>query len=145
MAGISGDRDDEITDINVTPLVDVMLVLLIIFMVTANYITSQAIKVDLPEAATAENQSERQELNFVIDRDSNLYMNGEPLSFDAIDAALQKSKAEAGSKPVQALIGADRLTPLGSVIKLIDAVRKNGINEFALNVDAPESEPSKIQ
>lgn len=142
MAASSNQDDEEITGINVTPLVDVMLVLLIIFMVTANYITSQAIKVDLPEASTGESQVNKQELNFIIDKAANLFLNGEPVNFDQIDQTIQSARSGADGKPLQALIGADRETPHGAVIKLIDAVRRNGITEFALNVDLPEASPN---
>ncbi len=142
MAGSTNQDEDEITGINVTPLVDVMLVLLIIFMVTANYISQQSIKVDLPEAATGETQAGSQELNFVLDKSSNLFLNGEAVAIDAIDQQLQSIKAKAKNEHLQALISADRETPHGAVIRLIDAVRRNGIHEFALNVDLPEKKPN---
>jgi biopolymer transport protein ExbD len=58
MAGAASSSDDEISGINVTPFVDIALVLLIIFMVTAKYIVSQSIPVDLPEAATGQEQQQ---------------------------------------------------------------------------------------
>lgn len=138
MAGSANQDDDEITGINVTPLVDVMLVLLIIFMVTANYINQQSIKVELPEASTGESQSEAQELNFVLDKNANLFLNGEAVNIEGIDQQILDIKAKAKNEHLQALISADRETSHGAVIRLIDAVRKNGIHEFALNVDLPE-------
>ncbi len=134
MAGRMSDGDDEITEINVTPFVDVMLVLLVIFMVTANYIVNQSINVNLPEAATGESTGNKN-LAFVLDQQSNLYLDGQPLEFSAIDAAIRQRRT--GAEPLQAVIAADEKTPHGSVIKLIDAVKKNGITEFAINVEQP--------
>jgi biopolymer transport protein TolR len=81
MAGGAGAFDDDdsgrmITDINVTPLVDIVLVLLIIFMVTATYIVNPTIKVDLPKAATGTDQT-RTTLALTLDRTGALYLNGE--------------------------------------------------------------------
>ena len=127
------DSDEEITGINVTPLVDVMLVLLIIFMVTANYIVNHSIGLQLPKASTGGDPGPVN-LAFSIDREGQLFMNGTPLTFQDIKGAIEAEKAK--GKPVQALIAADLSTPHGQVVKLIDAVRKNGITDFAINVEA---------
>jgi biopolymer transport protein TolR len=138
MAGHLQDQDDEITGINVTPLVDVMLVLLIIFMVTATYIVNRSIEVSLPQAESGTTQVQTQNLAFVLDRDSYLFLDGKPISFAELPAqiALAKKQAKNPSK-LQALISADQKTPHGDVIHLIDEVKKNGISEFAINVEAP--------
>ena len=141
MAGGNLDDDqDEITGINVTPLVDVMLVLLIIFMVTANYVSSSSIGLQLPEADTGEvAQTADNSIELLIDSESNVYMNGNVISRDQLPGVLKAQvESKKGSKP-SALITADVLTPHGEVVKLIDLVRKNGISEFALNVEVPSS------
>jgi biopolymer transport protein ExbD len=127
------EGDDEITGINVTPLVDVMLVLLIIFMVTANYIVNHSIGLQLPKAATGGDPGPVN-LAFSIDKNGQLFMNGEAIEYDNIKALIEAEKAK--GKPVQALIAADQGTMHGEVVKLIDAVRKNGITDFAINVEA---------
>ena len=132
MAGSIDDDDDGITGINVTPLVDVMLVLLIIFMVTANYIANQAISLNLPKAATGEDPG-NVNLGFTISKESQLFLDGKPISFSEIASKISEQKAT--GKQLQALIAADRDTPHGAVVKLIDAVRKNGITDFAINVE----------
>lgn len=131
MAG--GAYDDEgINDINVTPMVDVMLVLLIILMVTANYISNQAIGLQLPKAATGQD-SGALNLGFSIDKDSKVFLDGREVSYTELPGLIQSRKKE---KPdVQALISADVKTPHGEVVKLIDTVRKNGILNFAINVE----------
>lgn len=137
MAGSMGDDDNGINEINVTPMVDVMLVLLIIFMVTANYMTSQSIDMKLPKASTGQaNDAAAQNLAFSIDKDSKLFLDGQPVSYEDLGAVLAERKA---AKPdVSALISADVKTPHGEVVKLIDFIRKNGISNFAINVEVEE-------
>src|SRR5476651_1777965 len=119
MAG-GADDSDEITGINVTPLVDVMLVLLIIFMVTATYIVNQTINVKLPKADTAENSDNKaKNLAFVLDAKSQLYLDGQPITFEQVADKIAEAKAKAGSEPLNALIAADKDTPHGAVVKLM--------------------------
>lgn len=132
MAGKLSDTDEEITDINVTPFVDVMLVLLVIFMVTASYITRARIDINLPDASTAEGGEEKA-LAFTVDKDSNVFIDGERVLSEDLDSRLQQEKAKSGT--ISAEISADKATPHGSVIKLIDTMRKNGINDFAIAVE----------
>ena len=126
------DEDDGITGINVTPLVDVMLVLLVIFMVTANYINKEAINLKLPKAATGESPG-TVNLAFALDKQSRLYLDGNPVNWEELADKVQAEKAK--GKSVRALISADEGTPHGSVIKLMDSVRKNGITDIAFNVE----------
>ena len=139
MAG-GADLDDEdgIIGINVTPLVDVMLVLLIIFMVASNYIVKESIEVNLPKAATGEEDNkENNSLALIIKKDGSLYLNGEKTTYEKIAAASRKlSKLK---DPV-ALIAADRGTSHGEVVKIIDLVRLNGLTSFAINID-PDNDP----
>ncbi|RYZ58499.1 MAG: biopolymer transporter ExbD [Proteobacteria bacterium] len=136
MAGSMGDDDDGINEINVTPMVDVMLVLLIIFMVTANYMTSQSIEMKLPKASTGAANEQVQNLGFSIDKDSKLFLDGQPVNYADLTAVLAEKLA---AKPdISALISADIKTPHGEVVKLIDFIRKNGITNFAINVEVEE-------
>ena len=141
MAGVSDDDEDAITGINVTPLVDVMLVLLVIFMVTATYIVNQSINVQLPKADTAESNDKTKNLAFTLDKSSALFLNGEPVTWEQLPNKIAEVKAKAGNVQVNALIAADKETPHGSVVKLIDTVRKHGITDFAINVEAGASGP----
>src|SRR3954471_14699678 len=79
MAGNAQDNDEEITGINVTPLVDIALVLLIIFMVTANFIVRDSVEVDLPKAANA-GQTVQGLVNVVLDKHGQLFFDGAPVS-----------------------------------------------------------------
>ena len=136
MAGKISDSDDDlISDINVTPLVDVMLVLLIIFMVTANYIVNQSINIQLPKADTGESTATTKNLAFVVDKDSKLYLDGQPVELADITSRITAEKKSNPDVALQALISADTETPHGTVVKLIDTVRKNGITDLAINVE----------
>ncbi|MES2745784.1 MAG: biopolymer transporter ExbD [Bdellovibrionota bacterium] len=137
MASSMGDDDDGINEINVTPMVDVMLVLLIIFMVTANYMTSQSIDMKLPKASTGQsNNADVKNLGFSIDKNSKLFLDGQPVNYADLAPLLAEKKAQ---KPdISALISADVKTPHGEVVKLIDFIRKNGITNFAINVEVEE-------
>lgn len=127
--------DQEITEINVTPLVDVVLVLLVVFMATASYMVNQSINVQLPKAATADDPGAKN-LAFVLDKQSNLYLDGKAVDFASVEALIKEQKA--ATTGLQALITADQATPHGSVVKLIDLVRRNGITDFAINVEVEQ-------
>lgn len=135
----SGD-DDAITGINVTPLVDITLVLLIIFMVTATYIAKESIEVDLPRAATG-GELVGPTLTFNIDKAGVLYLDGQPASRpaarDAVRAALRKSK------DARALIGADKGVAYGEVVSLIDLVKQEGLTKFAIQIAHDEAEAGR--
>ncbi len=137
MAGrLLDSGDDAITDINVTPFVDVMLVLLVIFMVTANYIVNQSINIQLPKADTGQVIQTRN-LALVIDKESKVYLDGKPVEIDVLGEKITTFKAtQADGTSVQALISADTATPHGTVVKVIDVVRKSGITELAINVES---------
>ena len=133
----SGEDDPGpmIVNINVTPLVDITLVLLIIFMVTASYIVSPAIRVDLPKAASGTEQ-QRTALGLTLTRQGALFLNGAPSTDDAV---LRYIGAELPRNPdLQAVIAADRAVPHGDVVHLIDVVRRAGIRRFAINVDSSD-------
>ncbi|MEE2788886.1 MAG: biopolymer transporter ExbD [Myxococcota bacterium] len=136
MAGrTQSDDDDGIVDINVTPLVDVMLVLLIIFMVASTYIVKPSIEVELPKAATGGDSLDTT-VSLVISQDGKLFLNGEPTTEDAI--ALRCKTVSKADPKAQAIIAADKKTPHGQVVRIIDLVRRNGVLKFAINIDPTE-------
>lgn len=131
--GVRSSSDDGmIADINVTPLVDVVLVLLIIFMITAPAIYQNALKVQLPKAGTGES-TQRSPLQFVLSKAGELSMGKEKLEFSELSAKLKSLSEEAKKQP--AMISADEGTPHGVVVKLMDLLRAEGLNQFALNVE----------
>jgi len=129
-ASFSSNGDEEIVGINVTPLVDVVLVLLVVLMVTAGYIASKAIPVDLPKAATGE--SIAQTLAISLDQAGTLYLDGSALTEAALHARVA---AEKKARPdLRAIIAADGRVPHARVVRLIDLLRQEHVNEFALDV-----------
>jgi biopolymer transport protein ExbD len=134
----SGQQDEGglFADINVTPLVDITLVLLIIFMVAAPLIVNNpSIKVELPKAATGD-ETPRSTLALTLARDSagtRLYVNGDrgdERALREVVPTLLKQNAE-----LQAVIAADRGVPYGDVAHIVDLVRSLGIRKFALSMD----------
>lgn len=126
-------REEEIiADINVTPLVDVALVLLVIFMVTASVIMTPAIKVDLPHAANAE-QAAESTVALVLTHDGTLYLNGQKTNWHELKI-LVRAKVS-GNRALQAVISADKRVSHGDVIRLIDTIKGLGIVHFALNIE----------
>ena len=136
MAGPSryaDDDDDSITGINVTPFVDVVLVLLIIFMVTAKLIVARGIEIDKPKATTGgEVQST---LRITVDPAGALYVNGNPYADDAAAIAQIKviTAAMASSgRPAKAIVAGDSKAAYGGVMRAIDLVQQAGITAIAL-------------
>ena len=132
------EDEDEITGINVTPLVDVMLVLLVIFMVTASYIVHRSIDIKVPKAQTGELKETTMDLEFSLDKNAKLFLEDKPITFDDIAQIIADAKKT--RTKVNALIIADAATTHGDVIKLIDRVRKNGVTDFSINVESVEEE-----
>ena len=123
-----------IVDINITPFVDIILVVLIIFMVTSTVVASEAIPVTLPEAATGEaSPSEPTSLALVVQSDGSLYLDGQPTDELAIRRRLRSGRA--AGEEIVCLIGADADTRHALVVGLVDLVRQEGISRFALEVD----------
>jgi biopolymer transport protein ExbD len=133
-ANFGGDDDggQMIVGINVTPLVDITLVLLIIFMVTTSYIVNPAIKVDLPKAASGSDQT-KTTLALTIAKDGIVYLNGERTTDAGIVAYIGGELPK--NADLQAIIAADKVVAHGDVIHLIDLVKRSGVHRFALNVD----------
>ncbi len=131
-AQLQDGGDDEITGINVTPLVDVVLVLLIIFMVTANFIVRETMEVDLPKAANA-GETVQGLLAVVMDRQGRLFLDGEEVSEAQLRAKVAQSvKRDAETR---AILSADQALPYGEVMHLIDVVKGEGVSRFALNIE----------
>lgn len=134
MAGSFGSSDDEvISGINVTPLVDVVLVLLIIFLITAPVLYQSAIKVQLPKAKTGE-QAQKSPLSFTLSKDGKLMWDKDEITWEALGKRLQALGPNVAEET--AIISADEVTPHGVVVRLMDNLRQAGLTRFALNVES---------
>ena len=128
----SGNFDDPISEINVVPLVDIILVVLIIFMVTAPMFLKPTINVNLPKAASGE-QTVASQLNISITADGKLALNGATTDEEKIRI---KATEEGKKNPdIQAIISADKDVPHGTVVKIIDVVKSSGVKKFAISID----------
>jgi biopolymer transport protein ExbD len=127
--------------INIVPFVDVVLVLLIIFMLTASAIVRASMEVNLPKAASGGSRVEST-VNLVYTKAGDLLVNGEKQTWEQA-AKFVEQEAKIDPK-TQAVISADRGVEYGKVIEIIDLVKQNGISAFALDVErkAPDAPAS---
>jgi biopolymer transport protein ExbD len=135
MAGVTqGGRAARggIVGINVTPMVDVVLVLLVIMMVSATYIVSQSLKVELPKTASSD-ESVSTVAAVTITREGKLFYNNEPVDEGALVGKLRA--AHAGGAEVNLVVTADQAALHGSVVHVIDLAKIEGITKFAINVE----------
>lgn len=136
MAGFTENTDEEssgaISNINITPFVDVVLVLLVIFMVTAPMMMKNTIQVKLPKAASGDGKAS-QPLSFVVMRNGNVLINGALASEDDITATVAASLSV--DPDTQAIIAADQDSLHKDVVRVIDLVKTAGLNRFAIQVE----------
>jgi len=130
----SSSSDSSISQINVTPLVDVMLVLLVIFMVTAP-ILQQGVAVDVPKVAAGPLTGEEEQLVVNVAKGGKLYLNDTALSASDLAAKLA---AIAGARPDrQVYVRADRMVPYGEVMAVIGSIRDAGLSRVGLVTEPP--------
>jgi len=125
-------RHPLITEINITPLVDVVLVLLVVLMVVSTYIVAQAMRVELPRATTLEEVNQNP-LTLTILRDGRILLNER----NVLEANLQEelSLAFRRSPDLPMIISADRAVPHGRVVQFVDVARRVGATRFAIKVE----------
>ena len=132
MAFKADSSDDVMAEINVVPLVDVILVVLIIFMVTAPMIMKPSINVNLPKAASGE-ATTPSKLNITISSDGKLNLDGKMVEDSEVQSA---AVAEVKKNPeIQAIISADKDVPHGRVVSVLDVVKGAGVKKFAISID----------
>lgn len=135
MAGtLKAGKKGMITEINVTPMVDVVLVLLVIMMVSATYIVAQSLKVELPKAAHGADQVTKLAA-VTIATDGKLYLNDALIAEKDLDGALKQ--AHQANPDVNLIVTADKEVKHGRVVHIIDVARGVGIFKFAINVEVP--------
>lgn len=120
--------------INVIPLVDVMLVLLVIVLTTASFIVTGEIPVDLAEARQVEKPSLQVPLIMSLKADGSLYLGKTPVYLDSLGEALN-----AYPKDKQIVLSADSRTMLEKFVRVVDEIKRNGFPHVSLQVELPES------
>lgn len=132
MAGSFLKEDGDISEINVVPLVDIILVVLIIFMVTAPMFMKPTINVNLPKAAHGD-QTPPSPFNISLTKDGRINLNGQFVEIEVLRLRSEeefKKNAEA-----QAIISADKDVSHGQVVAILDIVKGAGIKKFAISID----------
>jgi len=126
-----GGRVKTISAINVTPLVDVVLVLLVVLMVASTYIVAQTLKVQLPKARISDGMADKP-LTVQILKTGEYRLNEEPIEEKALEAKLKA--AVAADAEMSLVISADKEARHGMVVHIMDLAKVVGISKFAINV-----------
>lgn len=137
--GAQGHDDDEgiISGINVTPLVDVVLVLLIILMVTATAIVAQTMPMELPEAATGE--AVPSTIAISIDDEGNLFLDREEVDEDQLRVRIREAREQ--NEDLRVIIAADQKIQHGTVVHIMDVLRQEQVTKFAMSVKPEQAGP----
>ena len=124
-------RRAPMADINVTPLVDVMLVLLIIFMVTAPLLTA-GVPVNLPDARAKALDQDQEPVQLSMDREGKLFLGEDEIAEAALPGRLEALAAKGGAEPPQVFLRADRALDYGRVMRVMGELNRAGLNRVAL-------------
>jgi biopolymer transport protein ExbD len=142
MAASSSDNDSEISGINVTPLVDIMLVLVIILMVTAEFTRYKVVPVQLPKVNAAVSKREPQKLNLTIKKDKSVWWDDQLVTDKA--GFQDRMKSLKLSKPdIAVIIRAEGNTSYNDILEVLDQVKTAGISRVGLATDVGSKNRSK--
>ena len=128
-------RPAPMSDINMTPLIDVMLVLLVIFIITAPLMTS-SLKLDLPKTDSATPTTAPAFIALAIDGEGRLFYGDEPLTRDALAARV--SAAAKANPQLEVQLRADQKVPYGQVAEMLAMIQKAGLNRIGFITEAPK-------
>ncbi len=132
MAAQESDIDGVVTGINVTPLVDIMLVLLVIFMVTAHFVTDSGVKINLPKAATSEANATAA-LTVMMDKSGKILLMDHEVDVNGLKANLaRESQLNPG---VRVNLAADGALPYDQIVTVLDAIKQAGVTRVALQAE----------
>jgi biopolymer transport protein TolR len=124
-----GNNKSFMSDINVTPLVDVMLVLLIIFMVTAPMMM-QGVEVNLPQTTTKSIKTQEEPLMLTVNKEKEIFIERQRIKLDSLETKIQKIFQNRKDKEI--LLRADKEVPYGFVIEVIAKVKQAGIDKLGM-------------
>ncbi|WP_110686159.1 ExbD/TolR family protein [Salinicola aestuarinus] len=129
MAFSNQDDDEVLSEMNVTPLVDVMLVLLVVFIVTAPLMTN-AVNVNLPKTGAVAPPEAKEPLVVSVDAEGTYFIGKEEYAFDALEKALVQAHEDNAEQAVQ--LQADEEVDYGTVAKAMAAIERSGIQKVAV-------------
>ena len=132
---------EPMSDINVTPMVDVMLVLLVIFILTAPLMAS-SIKLDLPKTDAAKASEAPKFVTLVVDKTGQIFLNDTPIDLATLKTSLTQTAVKNPDTEVQ--LRADIAVPYGKVVDVMGAAQKAGLNRIGFVADAPSSPPNEV-
>ncbi len=127
-----GSSDDPIAEINIVPFVDIILVVLIIFMVTAPLVMKPAIDVSLPQASSGEVKETEKNLDVIIAPTGELYVNGKPTDLDGLKA--EATNVAMKSVDSGAILNADKSVTLEKLTEVIDTIKLAGVKKVAFSI-----------
>lgn len=131
---------EPMSEINVTPMVDVMLVLLVIFILTAPLMAS-SIKLDLPKTDAAKASEAPKFVTLVVDKTGQIFLNDKPIAIDELKTSLAQTAIKNPDTEVQ--LRADEAVAYGKVVEVMGAAQKAGLNRIGFVADAPALGPVK--
>ncbi len=124
-------NDDEISNINITPMVDIILVLLVIFMVTANFLKRESVNINLPKVA-ASDPNVAQSVQISLTGDGKLLMEGIEADEERMVSSLSR---DTKFRPnMRVTLSADERLPYGRIARVMGLIRKSGVSRIALSV-----------
>ncbi|KAA8735387.1 biopolymer transporter ExbD [Acinetobacter qingfengensis] len=129
MAISTSQDDDVVSEINITPLVDVMLVLLIVFIVTAPLLTN-SVKVNLPKAAPTQSTDQNKAVVVSVKPDGSIYLDQQQVKADGFEQALQQRKQENAKLALN--LNADETVPYGTIAKLLASIERVGVDRLSV-------------
>ncbi len=131
--------EEDRLDVNITPLIDVVFLLLIFFMVTTTFNQQAELRVDLPEASSEEQALEVIPIEITIDPAGTYYVNGQSLAkSDAVTLLQSLRKIVADDKEKSVIIRADAATPHQAVVTAMDTVAKAGVSKLSIATSKPK-------
>lgn len=134
MAMGGGSGNGPMSEINVTPLVDVMLVLLVIFMVTAPMMTT-GLDVNLPQAKAGALDESKPPIIISVSGHSEIYLNDRRIPLEKLGGAIQEEQRRQGNPLV--LLKADRSVPYGTVVQVMGALKAAGVEKLGMVTESP--------
>jgi biopolymer transport protein ExbD len=136
--GFGGGTNAPMSEINMVPLIDVMLVLLVIFIVTAPLLT-HAVKIDLPKASSEVNPTQRENVQLAIAANGDVYWNGEPVERSALEPRF--AEAARAPLPPELHVRADRQTEYGNVAQVMSMAARAGLTRIGFVTDPSIAQP----
>ncbi len=131
-AKVTTNGNGAIVEINVIPLVDIILVVLIIFMVAAPLVMQPKIDINLPKATSAKVERDKTPLRVVLGRQGEVFLNDKPMTVEGLRDEAKKLVAR--NPETAALLVADKAATLEMVTELVDAVKTGGVQKVAFSI-----------